>query len=194
MRNVVSFCTGLVLCLTMNAACSAQQDKSKRPSPPAKAECKLAGGKTLTIDYSSPRAKGRKIYGELPPDSATPAASPAVPVVPYGKVWRAGANEATTFVTDTDLRVGGAMVPAGSYTIFTIPNADKWQLVISKKTGEWGTAYPGPGEDLARIDMKVSPLPSPVENFTISLDKAGAACTLRMDWETTRASVDIAKK
>ena len=171
---------GFLLCLAAwaTSAC-AQQDKSTRPSPPAKAECKLAGGKTLTVDYSSPRAKGRKIYGEL---------------VPYGKVWRAGANEATTFVTDTDLTVGGTAVPAGSYTIFVVPNADKWALVISKKTGEWGTAYPGPSEDLARIDMRASKLPSAVENFTIAFDNSSAGCTLHMDWENTRASVDIAKK
>jgi hypothetical protein len=179
MRNTISFCTGLFLCLVLCAACSAQQDKSKRPSPPAKAECKLPDGKMVTVDYSSPRAKGRKIYGDL---------------VPYGKVWRAGANEATTLVTDTDLTVGGTTVPAGSYTIFAIPNADKWTLVISKKTGEWGTAYPGPGEDLARIDMKVSKLSSPQENFTIAFNQSGATCTLHMDWETTSASVDIAKK
>ena len=179
MRNVVSPCTGLFLCLALCAACSAQQDKSKRPSPPAKAECKLPDGKTVTVDYSSPRAKGRKIYGDL---------------VPYGKVWRAGANEATTLVTDSDLNVGGTTVPAGSYTIFAIPNADKWTLVISKKTGEWGTGYPGPGEDLARVDMKVSKLPSPQENFTIAFNQTGATCTLHMDWETTSAAVDIAKK
>jgi hypothetical protein len=172
----IGFLVGLAV-WAMPAA--AQQDKSKRPSPPAKAECKLTGGKTVTVDYSSPRAKGRKIYGEL---------------VPYGKVWRAGANEATTLVTDSDLSVGGTAVPAGSYTIFTIPNADKWTLVISKKTGEWGTAYPGPGEDLARIDMKVSKLPSTVENFAIGFDQSGPGCALNMDWETTRASVDIAKK
>jgi hypothetical protein len=84
-------------------------------------------------------------------------------------------------------------VPAGSYTIFAIPNKDKWTLVISKKTGEWGTAYPGQPEDLARIDMKASTLPSAVENFTIAFDKTASGCTLRMDWETTRASVEIAK-
>ena len=179
MQKIVTFCTGLFLCIALSAASSAQQDKSKRPSPPAKAECKLPGEKIVTVDYSSPRAKGRKVYGEL---------------VPYGKVWRAGANDATTFVTDADLVVGGTSVPAGGYTIFTVPNADKWQLVISKKTGEWGTAYPGPGEDLARIDMKVSKLPSPIENFTIAFDPTGSGCTLRMDWETTRASVDISKK
>jgi hypothetical protein len=154
----------------------ARQDKSSRPSPPAKAECKLSDGKTITIDYSSPRAKGRKIFGSL---------------VPYGQVWRAGANEATTFVTSSDITVGGKTVPAGQYTIFTVP--DKWTLVISKKTGEWGTAYPGPDNDFARIDMKVSKTSAPVENFTITFDQAGAGCTLKMEWETTEASVDIKK-
>ena len=116
----------------------AQQDKSKRPSPPASATCKFSDGKTVKVDYSSPRAKGRKIYGGL---------------VPYGKVWRTGANEATTFVTDTNLTAGGKDIPAGSYTLFTVPNEGKWALILSKKTGEWGTDYPGEGEDLARIDM-----------------------------------------
>ena len=170
-----------VACLTlglMAALGSAQMDKAARPSPAAKASCTLADGKTITVDYSSPRAKGRKIFGGL---------------VPYGEVWRAGANEATTFVTTTDLMVGGTHVPAGSYTIFAIPNKDKWTLVISKKTGEWGTAYPGPSEDLARVDMRASALPSAVENFTIAFDKTGGGCTLHMDWETTRASVEITK-
>ena len=157
---------------------SAQMDKNSRPSPAAKACCELADGKSITVDYSSPRAKGRKIFGGL---------------VPYGEVWRAGANDATTFVTTTDLMVGGTHVPAGKYTIFAIPNKDKWALVISKKTGEWGTAYPGPSEDLARIDMKASTLPAAVENFTIAFDKSAGGCTLRMDWETTRASVEIGK-
>jgi len=158
---------------------AAQQDKSKRPSPPAKATCDLGGGKSITVDYSSPRVKGRKIFGGLEA---------------YDKVWRAGANEATTFVTTADLMVGGSHVPAGSYTIFAIPNPDKWTLIISKKTGEWGTDYPGPGEDLARVDMKVKKLPSLVENFTIAFDKAGnGGYTMHLDWENTSASVDISK-
>lgn len=159
-----------------SVALLARQDKSSRPSPPAKAECKLADGKTVTIDYSSPRAKGRKIFGGL---------------VPYGQVWRAGANEATSLVTTSDISVGGTAVPAGKYTIFTVPAEDKWTLVISKKTGEWGTAYPGPDNDLARIDMKVSKTSAPVENFTIAFDHSGSACTLRMEWETTRASAEV---
>ena len=168
---------GLTLGL-MAALGSAQTEKAARPSPAAKASCVLADGKTITVDYSSPRAKGRKIYGGL---------------VPYGEVWRTGANEATTFVTTADVMVGGTHVPAGSYTIFTIPNKDKWTLVLSKKTGEWGTNYPGPENDLARIEMKASALPAAAENFTIAFDKTSAGCTLRLDWETTRASVEIGK-
>jgi hypothetical protein len=115
-------------------------------------------------------------------------------IAPFGEVWRTGANESTTFVTAADITVGGTPVPAGSYTVFTIPNKDKWVLIISKKTGEWGTQYPGPSNDLARVDMNVSTLPSPVENFTISFDKTGNGGTLNMDWDTTRASVAIVKK
>src|SRR6202035_541859 len=129
------------------------QDKSKRPSPAEQAQCKFSDGKTITVDYSSPRAKGRKIFGEL---------------VPFGQVWRTGANEATTFVTSADVVVGGKTVPAGSYTIFTVPNADKWTLIINKKTGEWGIPYKYESDELVRVEMNVSKLPSPVENFTLA--------------------------
>src|SRR5271169_5466880 len=162
MRKYLVLCSAILLSLGVVALRGSAQDKSQRPSPPAQAVFHFADGKTVTVDYSSPRAKGRKIYGEL---------------VPFGQVWRAGANEATTFVTTADIVVGSKPVPAGSYTIFTIPDKDKWTLIISKKTGEWGTDYPGPNDDLARIDMKVSTLPSPVENFTISFDKAGAGAS-----------------
>jgi DUF2911 family protein len=150
-----------------------------RPSPAASATCDLGGGTTIKTDYSSPRVKGRKIYGEL---------------VPFGQVWRTGANEATTFVASAGVVVGGKAVPAGSYTIFTVPSADKWTLIVNKKTGEWGIPYKYESDEQARVDMKVSKLPSPVENFTIFYDKSAGGCTLRIDWATTRASVDISAK
>ena len=176
MRKPIIVTTALLATLAVaGIALRAQQDKASRPSPPAKAECKI-DGKNVTVDYSSPRAKGRKIFGSL---------------VPYGQVWRAGANEATTLVTSSDINIGGKTVPAGKYSIFAIPAEDKWTLVISKKSGEWGTAYPGPDNDLARVDMKVSKTSAPVENFTIAFDQKGSTCTLRMEWENTNASVDI---
>jgi hypothetical protein len=173
----------LAIATVASAQMDMSEDKSKRPSPPASAECKFSDGKTIKIDYSSPRARGRKIFGEAKENA----------LVPYGEVWRAGANEATTFVANANVTVGGKAVPAGSYTIFTVPKADSWWLVISKKTGEWGTDYPGEKEDLGRVPMKVSRNGPPVENFLIAFDQGGSKCKLRMEWETTVASVEITK-
>jgi hypothetical protein len=161
--------------LVFTAASFAQEN---RPSPAASASCDL-GGKTIKTDYSSPRMKGRTIFGDL---------------VPYGQVWRTGANEATTFVASADVVVGGKTVPAGSYTIFTVPARDKWTLIINKKTGEWGIPYKYESDELARVDMKVTTLPTPIENFTIAYDKAGSGCTMRLEWEKTRATVNISAK
>jgi len=184
MRKFALIAVALCAVATLaSAQMNMSDDKSKRPSPPASAACKFSDGKTIKIDYSSPRAKGRKIFGEASEKA----------LVPYGQIWRTGANDATTLVTDTNLNVGGKAVPAGSYTIFTVPKADAWSLVISKKTGEWGTDYPGEKEDLVRVPMTVSKTSAPVENFTIAFDQAGSKCTLRMEWENTRASVDITK-
>ena len=166
-----------LVCITLAAA---QQDKNTRPSPPAQAQCKFSDGKAITVDYSSPRAKGRKIFGDL---------------VPYGEVWRTGANEATTFVVDENLAAAkGTNIPAGSYTIFTVPAADKWTLIINKHTGEWGIPYKYESEELARVPMSVSKTPAPVENFTISFDHTGGACTMQLSWENTQASVEFTEK
>lgn len=158
---------------------SQAQDNSQFTSPSARAACKFADAKTIAVNYSSPRMHGRKIYGGL---------------VPYGEIWRVGANEATAFVTNANLTVGGKDVPAGSYTLFSVPGPSNWMLVISKKKGEWGIPYPGSGGDLTRIGMKVETLPSAIENFTIGFDQTGMACTMRFDWEKTRASIQIVEK
>jgi hypothetical protein len=176
MRNRIVLCAALMM--TLSTASLAQMGSAK-PSPAASATCDLGGGKTIKTDYSSPRMKGRKIYGDL---------------VPFGEVWRTGADEATTFVPSADVEIGGKSVPAGSYTLFTVPTADKWTLIINKKTGEWGIPYKYGSDELARIDMKVSKLPAPVENFTIAYDKSEPGCTLRIDWEMTRATVGITAK
>jgi hypothetical protein len=157
----------------------AQQKKPQRLSPAAKASCEFTGGKTITVKYSSPRMRGRKIYGGL---------------VPFNKVWRLGANEATTFDTTADVTIDGKEVPAGNYTLFAIPGTTGWTLIISKKTGEWGIPYPGESFDLARAPMKISSLPSKLEDFTISFVPRGSTCTMHADWETTRASVEITEK
>jgi len=169
----------ILFALTLCVVSSAQQDKSKRPSPPAQAQCKFSDGKTIAVDYSSPRMKGRKIFGEL---------------VPYGQVWRTGANEATTFVTTAALTSEGRDIPAGNYTIFTLPEQNKWTLIVSKHTGEWGIPYKYESEEVARVPMSASQTSGPVENFTISFDQGGSTCSMKLSWEKTEASVQFSEK
>ncbi len=153
-----------------NAAASQTQ---QIPSPRDTTEMRF-GNDRIFIDYGRPSMRGRAIMGGL---------------VPYGQVWRTGANAATTLVTPRDLRIGDTRVPAGTYTIYTLPGESEWQLIINRQTGQWGTEY-DPSQDLARIPMRVERLPQPVEQFTIDLEPgSGNAFTLGLRWESTRASV-----
>jgi hypothetical protein len=148
-------------------------------SPPARANCTFTDGKKIDVRYSSPRMRGRKIFGGL---------------VPFGEEWRVGADEATSFVSGADLTAGGKTVPAGKYTLFALPSPAKWMLIISKKTGEWGIPYPGAQFDFARAELAVSKISPPLENFTIAFDATGSSCTMKLEWETTRASIEFAEK
>jgi hypothetical protein len=163
--------------ITVSAMMVAQDKKPL--SPPGQASLTFADGHTVTIDYSRPSTRNRKIFGGL---------------VPYDQVWRTGANAATSLKTDVDVTIGGTTVPKGSYTIYTLPGVSSWQLIINKQTGQWGTDY-DKGQDLARIPMKVTQRPSGLETFTISFDKTGgSAATLKLEWENTIASVDVQEK
>ena len=144
-------------------------------SPAATAETTLAG-KTVTIHYNSPAMRGRKIMGEL---------------VPFDKVWRTGANEATSFVTQGDLKIGPATVPAGSYTLYTLPNATRWLLIINKQTGQWGTVY-DQSKDLVRIPMHSKTLSSPQEKMSITFENThGNITELHIRWENTEQYIEI---
>lgn len=131
------------------------------------------GGAAMWVDYSRPSKRGRVIFGEL---------------VPYGQVWRTGANSATQLRTDKNLQIGGVTLPAGVYSLFTIPNAKEWTLIINSETGQPGTAHK-PDKDLQRIPMKVTTLTQPVERFTIGVAPAGSGGVLSMEWDNTRAEV-----
>jgi hypothetical protein len=171
----------VIIAVTVAIVAAAASVYAQQPpaSPPGTASVSFADGKTVTINYSRPSMRGREIFGGL---------------VPYGQVWRTGANAATSLKTDVDLTIGGAAVAAGSYTLYSIPSETGWKLIINKQTGQWGTAY-DEKQDLARVDMKVSKNASPTEQFTISLDKTGAsAATLKLDWASTTASVSVSEK
>jgi hypothetical protein len=142
-------------------------------SPPARTSVTV-GGKKLTIAYSSPSIRGRKIMGGL---------------VPYGTWWRTGADNATTFQTDADVDFGGLKVPKGTYTIYTLPGATEWQLIINKQTGQWGTEY-SQRQDLGRVKMNLTQTPALVDNFKIDLSSTGGnKGLLKMTWERTEVSV-----
>ncbi len=156
-------------------AVTAAMGQTGKPSPDAMASVTLRG-KTIAIAYNRPSMRGRKIMGGL---------------VPYGAVWRTGANSATTLTTPVDLTVGGTAVPAGKYTLYSLPGENSWKLIINKQTGQWGTEY-DESQDLARIAMKVSKSASPVEQFLISWDKKGESqADLVMEWENTRVTVPV---
>ena len=133
-------------------------------------------GKKITIGYGAPSMRGRKVMGGL---------------VPYGEVWCAGANDATSIDTEADLEIGGMKVPKGSYTLWALPNTSEWKLIVNKQTGQWHTEY-RERFDLGRVKMNVKTLPAPVERFKIDLTAAGAnKGTLALSWETTEVSVPI---
>jgi hypothetical protein len=151
-------------------------------SPPARATATI-GGKSLSIQYSAPSVRGRKIFG----DGGLLSRDPTYPI------WRAGANAATTFKTEGNLDLGGLNVPAGTYTLYVnVKNPDQWELVVNRRTGQWGLSYPGAADDLGRVKMTMSKPPALVETLKYTLtDKGGGAGELRLEWENHVASVPI---
>jgi len=150
-----------------------QYGYSKYTSPPANVAATIAG-KKISIEYYAPSMHGRKIMGGL---------------VPYGEVWCTGANWATKITTEAPLQMGALKLPAGSYSIWTLPNANEWTLIINKQTGQFHKDYDS-STDFGRTKMNLKTLPAPVETFKIELRSDGAnKGTLALDWEKTEASI-----
>ena len=154
----------------------AQTDKASRPSPPATASGKIKDA-NVTIDYSSPAVKGRKVWGDL---------------VPYDKPWRAGANEATVFTTDKDLEVEGQKLPAGKYSLFAIPGEKEWTFVFNSETGQWGIKRTGeanfdPAKTVLTVKAKAKKSDKFQERLTYELEKKG----FELQWENLEVPVSI---
>jgi len=151
------------------------QGKPQYTSPPASVSSKI-GGKQISIDYYAPSMHGRKVMGEL---------------VPYGEVWCTGANWATKITFQTALQIGDLRLPAGSYSLWTIPNEKEWTLIVNKQTGQFHLDYDA-SRDFGRTKMTIKKLPAPVETFRIELRPgSGNDGTLALLWETTEASIPI---
>ena len=157
--------------LAMTATLWSQQRKSPHESTSA-----TIGKAEVTITYGRPYKKGRNIFGGLEP---------------LGKVWRTGADEATTFKTTGDLMVGDIHVPAGEYALFTIPDKGKWTLILNKTAKQWGAFKYDQEQDLGRTPMKVASTGSPVEQLTIEIKPSGDKGVLSVTWDTTSASVEL---
>jgi hypothetical protein len=161
--------------IALTAAAFAQPQRPRYSSPQADAAVTIAG-KKITVEYYAPSAHGRKVMGGL---------------VPYGQVWCTGANWATKITTEADLEIGGLKVPKGSYSIWTVPDAKEWTLIINSETGQFHLNY-DQSRDFGRTRMTVKTLASPVETFKVQLSAAGGdKGTLALLWENTEASVPI---
>ena len=162
--------------LLMTSTLWAQGDKASRPSPPATATGKIKDA-TITINYSSPSVKGRQIFGNL---------------VPYGQVWRAGANEATIFETNKDVKVEGKTLPAGKYSLYAIPGEKEWTIIFNKQTGQWGVKRGGAtSRDEAQdaLTVKVKPKKSSSMTQRLAYDINDKGFFLR--WENVEVPVSI---
>lgn len=160
----------LLALFVTGSALWAQADKSSRPSPPDSTTGKI-GEATISINYSSPAVKGRKVWGAL---------------VPYGQVWRAGANEATLFATDKDITVEGKQLPAGKYSLFAVPGQDEWKIIFNAQTGQWGTRH-DPSKDVLTVSVK--PVASASMNERLRYEVTPGGIVLK--WENLEVPLSI---
>ncbi len=176
----------MVLCFLVvfaGALLSPAQDRQAQRRPPPlsprdSVRLTLLDTNVIAVNYGRPSRRGRTIMDSL---------------VPYGRVWRTGANQATHLRTNFDMMLGSAPVTRGVYTLWTLPGKDRWTIIINKQTGQWGTAY-DERQDLARFDADVERSQSPVDTFTIALTKTGPASgRLELAWEHTRVRVPFEK-
>ena len=169
MKHIIK--TGIfAVCMAYTFAACAQSDKAQRPSPLATVEQKV-GDANIKITYSQPSVKGRTIGKDLEPMD--------------GKVWRTGANEATVFETDKDIKVEGITLKAGKYGFFTLVNGDEWTIIFNSKWDQWGAMSYKEAEDILRVKVKASHSKSFSEKFTITIDPNGTVTLLWGDRSVT---------
>ena len=165
--KAIAIAAASIAVLSLVAIADAQE---KRASPHADATGVLAG-KKITVSYGRPYMKGRAIFGGL---------------VPWGQVWRTGADEATTFTTEADVVIGGLKVPKGEYALFTIPAEKQWTLVLNKTAKQWGAFKYDAAQDLGRVPMTVAAAPMAVVQLTIEMVPAGKQLSLKLSWDLTQ--------
>ena len=165
---------GVAVAVTLIVSATAAPEAQQQRASPHETVSAEIGGAKVSITYGRPFMKGRAIFGGL---------------VPWDRVWRTGADEATTLTTDKMLMFGNLHVGPGSATLWTLPSqTGPWKFVINKETGQWGTAY-NADNDLGRVDMKTETLTNPVEQFTIAIEPAGSGGQITLSWDKTKMIV-----
>jgi hypothetical protein len=173
MNNIKNIFLGVLVLIT--AAAQAQLT-TPQPSPTATINQKL-GLTDISVTYSRPGAKNRVVFGEL---------------VPFGKVWRTGANKATSVTFSTDVNLGGKDVKAGTYSLFTIPNSAEWTVILNSNTELWGAGKYDEAKDVARFTIKPTILNDIVETFTIDFSHlVGSDGHMNLSWENTRVAIAV---
>lgn len=167
LRTLTIFCMSLLLVFSVQA----QQDKSKRPSPPAEVT-KEVNGTTITVNYSKPSKRGRTIFGELEA---------------YGKVWRTGANESSWIEFSNDVKVEGKKLEAGRYGLFTIPGENEWVVIFNSVSDKWGAFSYKEKDDVLRVTVKPTKVPV-VEVFDISIEDNGDVV---LAWDETQVTFAV---
>jgi len=163
MKKIATFAL-LLTGLVMSSQTQAQEDKSKRPSPPAVVKQTLASGAVISIDYSQPSVKGRTIGKDLEPKDSI--------------VWRTGANEATVFETSKAVKVDGKELPAGKYALFSISGKDSWTIIFNKTWKQWGAFSYKAADDILRVTVKPQKAETFAEKMTFTIDKKGKVTLL----------------
>jgi hypothetical protein len=173
--RILSIVASIIMAAALAPASTGNRKVTENNLSPTADTSVTVRGHAVTIEYNAPSARGRKVEGEL---------------VPYGSVWRLGADSATTLTTDVDITIGDLKVPKGVYTLYIMASEGSWKLIVNKQTGQWGTDY-NEGQDLGRVSLKTAKLSSPAETLKITLKPAAPGAMLEIVWGGTRATVPV---
>ena len=174
LRNMLRI--SLIFCLGMAFTLGIQAQDQKRKSPPMETKA-MVGDATITINYSAPYVKGRTIFGDLEE---------------WGEIWRTGANEATVLEVSKDISVEGNTLPAGKYALFTIPNPDKWTIILNSVYDQWGPYDYDQAKDVLRVDVTPSTTDTITEQMNIAVEEMNGKQYVVIKWDHIKVPFEVA--
>ncbi len=174
-KNIFKILAIFFITISFNSNTLAQETLKPLPSPSAVVTMKYENT-YVKITYSRPHKRDRKLFGSL---------------IPFGKVWRTGANEASEITVTKDILIGGKKLVAGTYTLFTIPNHDKWKIIINRELGQWGAFDYNAAHNVLTFEVPVQTMTTIYEPFTIAFNQKETTTDLLLMWDKTKVSIPI---